>query len=89
VIIHEVVEVLLFLLMFNLFCDQYLALLQGSKLEDHCNDEQRKERLHWTLIFSQLIAQWAQWLGRLCCLYVSLGRLIDHIFHMLSFVKYT
>ncbi|XP_059428843.1 uncharacterized protein LOC132162595 isoform X1 [Corylus avellana] len=38
---------------------------EGSKLEDHCDDEQRKERLHWTLIFSQLIAQWAQWLANI------------------------
>uniref|UniRef100_A0A2N9GD60 ELMO domain-containing protein n=1 Tax=Fagus sylvatica TaxID=28930 RepID=A0A2N9GD60_FAGSY len=30
-------------------------------LEDIWDEERRKERLHWTLLFSQLIAQWAQW----------------------------
>ncbi|XP_062166393.1 uncharacterized protein LOC133872797 isoform X2 [Alnus glutinosa] len=38
---------------------------EGSTLEDLCDDEQRKEHLHWTLIFSQLIAQWAQWLANI------------------------
>lgn len=46
-------------------CDQYLALLQGNTNEDLWDDERRKEHLHWTLLFSQLIAQWAQWFGML------------------------
>ncbi|XP_034225324.1 ELMO domain-containing protein A isoform X2 [Prunus dulcis] len=35
---------------------------EGSSLEETCDDERRKEYLHWTLLFSQLIAQWARWL---------------------------
>ncbi|KAJ4721381.1 ELMO domain-containing protein A [Melia azedarach] len=32
---------------------------------DIWDDERRKERLHWSFIFSQLIAQWAQWLANI------------------------
>lgn len=28
------------------------------------DDERSKERRHWMLLFSNVIAQWAQWLGR-------------------------
>lgn len=38
-------------------------MMQGRVLEDLWDDERRKERLHWTMLFSQLIAQWMQWLG--------------------------
>uniref|UniRef100_A0A7N0VFR1 ELMO domain-containing protein n=1 Tax=Kalanchoe fedtschenkoi TaxID=63787 RepID=A0A7N0VFR1_KALFE len=31
--------------------------------EDLWEEERRKERLHWTFVFSNLIAQWAQWLA--------------------------
>ncbi|XP_043698002.1 ELMO domain-containing protein C-like [Telopea speciosissima] len=34
-------------------------------LEDLWEAERRKERLHWTFFFSQLIAQWAQWLANI------------------------
>lgn len=27
------------------------------------DEGRRRERLHWTLLFSHLISQWAQWLG--------------------------
>ncbi|XP_043702790.1 ELMO domain-containing protein A-like [Telopea speciosissima] len=33
--------------------------------EDLWEDERKKERLHWTFLFSQLIAQWAQWLANI------------------------
>ncbi|XP_024031145.1 ELMO domain-containing protein A isoform X1 [Morus notabilis] len=36
-----------------------------SELEDLLDDERRKEHRHWTLVFSQLIAQWAQWLANI------------------------
>ncbi|KAF3441424.1 hypothetical protein FNV43_RR15338 [Rhamnella rubrinervis] len=50
---------------------------EGSLLEDHWDDERRKERLHWTLLFSQLIAQWAQWLANIVIVPASLvGRLL-------------
>ncbi|KAG7960285.1 hypothetical protein I3843_10G115800 [Carya illinoinensis] len=39
--------------------------LEGSKPEDLWDEERRKENLHWTLIFSQLIAQWAEWLANI------------------------
>ncbi|KAF5749136.1 ELMO/CED-12 family protein isoform 1 [Tripterygium wilfordii] len=36
---------------------------EGRTLEDIWDEERRKEHLHWTFLFSQLIAQWAQWLA--------------------------
>lgn len=45
------------------FSGFYLAMIKGSTAGDLWDDERRKEHLHWTLLFSQLIAQWAQWLG--------------------------
>ncbi|KAI4348523.1 hypothetical protein L6164_009237 [Bauhinia variegata] len=33
--------------------------------EDIWDDERKKEQLHWTFLFSQLIAQWAQWLANI------------------------
>lgn len=32
-------------------------------LEDLWDDERKKAQIHWTFLFSNLIAQWAQWLG--------------------------
>ncbi|KAK4272383.1 hypothetical protein QN277_020949 [Acacia crassicarpa] len=34
-----------------------------STLEDLWNDERKKEQLHWTFLYSQLITQWAQTLA--------------------------
>lgn len=34
-------------------------------LEDIWDDERKKQQLHWTLLFSQLIAQWAQWIANI------------------------
>ncbi|KAK9951479.1 hypothetical protein M0R45_006919 [Rubus argutus] len=34
-------------------------------LEELWDDERRKEQLHWTFLFSQLIAQWARWLANI------------------------
>ncbi|XP_042515408.1 uncharacterized protein LOC122089791 [Macadamia integrifolia] len=46
-------------------------------LEDLWEAERKKERLHWTFFFSQLIAQWAQWLANIVLGSGSLlGRLI-------------
>ncbi|GER38004.1 ELMO/CED-12 family protein [Striga asiatica] len=36
---------------------------EGQTLADILDDERSKVRLHWALIFSNVIAQWAQWLG--------------------------
>ncbi|XP_008240635.1 PREDICTED: ELMO domain-containing protein A isoform X2 [Prunus mume] len=38
---------------------------EESSLEETCDDERRKEHLHWTLLFSQLVAQWARWLANI------------------------
>lgn len=32
-------------------------------MEEVWDDERKKEQLHWMLLFSNLIAQWAQWIG--------------------------
>ncbi|XAR48340.1 hypothetical protein NMG60_11031128 [Bertholletia excelsa] len=34
-------------------------------IADVWDDERKKEQLHWALLFSQLIAQWAQWLANI------------------------
>lgn len=31
---------------------------------DILDEQRRKEQLHWTLVFSNVLAQWAHWLGR-------------------------
>ncbi|XP_062111868.1 uncharacterized protein LOC133823228 [Humulus lupulus] len=38
---------------------------EGSQLDDLLDDARRKEHLQWTFIFSQLIAQWAQWFANI------------------------
>lgn len=38
---------------------------EGETLSDILDDERRKAQLHWMFIFSNLIAQWAQWLSNL------------------------
>lgn len=38
---------------------------EGYASEDQWDEERRKERIHWTLLFSQLITQWAQWLANI------------------------
>ncbi|XP_071720187.1 uncharacterized protein [Rutidosis leptorrhynchoides] len=46
--------------------DEYKAKeLEVKRLEDILYDEQRKERLHWTFLFSHIISEWAQWLAKL------------------------
>ncbi|XP_034693519.1 ELMO domain-containing protein B isoform X1 [Vitis riparia] len=36
---------------------------EGPVLKDLWDDERRKEHQHWTILFSHLIAEWAQWLA--------------------------
>ena len=38
---------------------------EGRVMEEIWDDERKKEQLHWTLLFSNLIAQWAQWIANL------------------------
>lgn len=49
---------------------------EGSTLADIWDDERKREHHHWTLLFSQLIAQWAQWLANLV---VGSGTLIGRL----------
>lgn len=50
-------------------------------LEEIWDDEQKKQQLHWTLLFSQLIAQWAQWLANIM---VASGSLLGRLFPFFS-----
>ncbi|KAI4300989.1 hypothetical protein L6164_034309 [Bauhinia variegata] len=34
-----------------------------ATLKDIWDDERKKEQLHWTFLFSEVIVQWTQWLG--------------------------
>lgn len=48
-------------------CCCYLLVnseLKEQALVDILDEQRRKEQLHWTLVFSNVIAQWAHWLGR-------------------------
>ncbi|XVF30686.1 hypothetical protein REPUB_Repub16aG0079600 [Reevesia pubescens] len=38
---------------------------EGQRLEDIWDEERRKEHLHWSFLFSNLIAQWAQWIANI------------------------
>ncbi|KAL3819625.1 hypothetical protein ACJIZ3_005530 [Penstemon smallii] len=49
--------------------------------EDTLDDERNKERLHWTLLFSHIIAQWAQWLANIV---LGPGSLIGRILPFIS-----
>lgn len=45
-------------------CQYYFSFLQ--EYDDRSQDiwdDKKKENLHWSFLFSQLISQWAQWLG--------------------------
>ncbi|XP_023904318.1 uncharacterized protein LOC112016056 [Quercus suber] len=56
---------------------------EGDTSEDLWEEERRKEHLHWTLLFSQLIAQWAQWFANIV---LGSGSLIGRL---LPFSSYT
>ncbi|KAL4203228.1 hypothetical protein AMTRI_Chr01g102950 [Amborella trichopoda] len=49
-----------------------------SSHEDFWDDERRKEHLHWAHIFSQLVAQWAQWFASLV---LGSGSLVARLLH--------
>ncbi|KAL8460124.1 hypothetical protein ACS0TY_031874 [Phlomoides rotata] len=38
---------------------------EGQSLLDILDEQRSKERLHWTLLFTNVIAQWAQWLANI------------------------
>ncbi|AEE73962.1 unnamed protein product [Arabidopsis thaliana] len=39
--------------------------IEERTLEDIWEEERKRQQVHWTLIFSQLIAQWAQWIAKI------------------------
>ncbi|KAJ0015259.1 hypothetical protein Pint_20810 [Pistacia integerrima] len=41
------------------------SVSQGRRVDDIWDDQRRMERLHWTSLFSELIAQWTQWLANI------------------------
>ncbi|CAK7341677.1 unnamed protein product [Dovyalis caffra] len=43
--------------------DHHHSAAPVPTLEDIWDDERRKQHIHWTFLFSQLIVQWAQWLA--------------------------
>ncbi|KAL1563593.1 ELMO domain-containing protein C-like [Salvia divinorum] len=49
---------------------------EGTSLVDILDEQRRKEYLHWTLVFSNVIAQWAQWLANVV---LSSGSLLARI----------
>lgn len=49
---------------------------EGDTLADIWDDERKKEHFHWTLLFSQIITQWTQWLANFV---VGSGTLIGRI----------
>lgn len=52
--------------------------LDRHALEDSSDDDERKkEQRHWTILFSQLLAQWTQWLANVI---VSSGTLVGRLF---------
>ncbi|PIN05102.1 hypothetical protein CDL12_22355 [Handroanthus impetiginosus] len=54
---------------------------EGQALADILDDERSKERLHWALLFSNVIAQWAQWLANIV---LGSGSLLGRILPFIS-----
>ncbi|KAL6539717.1 hypothetical protein OROHE_011488 [Orobanche hederae] len=54
---------------------------EGQKLEDILDDERSIVRLHWALLFSNVIAQWAQWLANIV---LGSGSLLGRILPFVS-----
>ncbi|PON89768.1 ELMO domain containing protein [Trema orientale] len=54
---------------------------EGCQLDDLLDDERRKEHLHWTFLFSQLIAQWAQWFANIV---IGPGSIVGWLFTLPS-----
>ncbi|KAE9599691.1 putative ELMO domain-containing protein [Lupinus albus] len=58
--------------------DDYIEHKRISTLEDIWDDENKKAQIHWTFLFSNLIAQWAQWFATIVLGSGSLiGRLLS------------
>ncbi|KAK6243615.1 hypothetical protein QUC31_010024 [Theobroma cacao] len=57
---------------------------EGQKLEEIWDEEQRKEHLHWAFLFSNLIAQWAQWIANVV---LGSGSFIAQLLHLPSNIQ--
>ncbi|KAI3444231.1 hypothetical protein Pfo_000896 [Paulownia fortunei] len=57
----------------------------GQGLKDILDEQRSKERLHWTILFSHIIVQWAQWIANIVLGSESLiGRLLPSILGTLN-----
>ncbi|XP_066393845.1 uncharacterized protein [Miscanthus floridulus] len=56
--------------------DNFGSEVYDPRRQDLWDDDRKKEQLHWSFLFSNLIAQWAQWLASIIVSSVSIfGRL--------------
>ncbi|XP_066351445.1 uncharacterized protein [Miscanthus floridulus] len=56
--------------------DNFGSEVYDPRRQDLWDDDRKKEQLHWSFLFSNLIAQWAQWLASIIVSSVSVfGRL--------------
>ncbi|XP_004493260.1 uncharacterized protein [Cicer arietinum] len=65
--------------------DDYIESKKISALEDLWDDERNKAQIHWTFLFSNLIAQWAQWLANIV---LGSGSLIGRLLALPSTALY-
>ncbi|XP_022746408.1 ELMO domain-containing protein A-like [Durio zibethinus] len=57
---------------------------EGQKLEEIWDVERRKEHLHWMILFSNLITQWAQWIANIV---LGSGSFIARLLPLLSNIQ--
>jgi len=56
--------------------DNFGSVVYDPRRQDLWDDDRKKEQLHWSFLFSNLIAQWAQWLASIIVISGSIfGRL--------------
>nr|AFK33483.1 unknown [Lotus japonicus] len=65
--------------------DDYIENKKICTLEDIWDDERKKAQFHWTFLFSNLIAQWAQWLANIV---LGSGSLIGRLLSVSSTALY-
>ncbi|XP_058750678.1 uncharacterized protein LOC131623681 [Vicia villosa] len=65
--------------------DDYIENKKICTLEDLWDDERKKAQIHWTFLFSNLIAQWAQWLANVV---IGSGTLLGRLLSLPSNALY-
>ncbi|WJX83388.1 hypothetical protein P8452_66053 [Trifolium repens] len=65
--------------------DDYIENKKIRTLEDLWDDERKKAQIHWTFLFSNLIAQWAQWLANIV---IGSGSLLGRFLSLPSHALY-